>query len=254
MLSEHVGHPDTDAWELVSFVREQSKQRRRHYARAQRLSPRVGLPHELGWLPDLFGLHPDVFVGMPDAKVVMPSQHGWELHEDGPLQRELALEPWEIVEHPSPWVGERCARAREQCLQAWEHCLFVGEHCAFATEHSLFVREHYVFVPEHSLFVTEQYLFVTEQYLFGGEHYAFGTEQCLFVMDRYLFVTGRCLFVREHCPFAGHPHPDRATPSPLSEQRDVLAAVAMGLREERRVLEPVHCAFAGRYYTRKETT
>jgi hypothetical protein len=86
MLSEHVGHPDTDAWQPDSFVRMQCKQRQRHYARAPLLSPRVGLPHELGTLPDLF-------VGMPDAKVAMPSQRVWELHEDGLLQRELALEP-----------------------------------------------------------------------------------------------------------------------------------------------------------------
>ena len=53
MLSEHVGHPDTDAWELVSFATEQCKQGQRHYARAHLPSPRVGLPHEHGGLPDL---------------------------------------------------------------------------------------------------------------------------------------------------------------------------------------------------------
>jgi len=102
MLSKHVEHPDTDAWELVSFATEQSEQGQRHYARAQLPSPRVGLPHELGRLPDLFGLPPDLFVGTPDAKVVMPSQHRWELYEHGPLQRAHAWEPWEIVGHPSP--------------------------------------------------------------------------------------------------------------------------------------------------------
>jgi hypothetical protein len=102
MLSEQVGHPDTDARELVSFVGMQSEQRQRQYARAWLLSPRVGLPHEHGRLPDILGLHPDLFVGMPDAEGLMPSQYRWELHEDGPLQRELALEPWEIVGHPSP--------------------------------------------------------------------------------------------------------------------------------------------------------
>ena len=69
-----------------------------------------------------------------------------------------------------------------------------------------------------------------------------------------MFVTEQHLFAREHCPFAGHPHPYASTPSLLSEHRDVLAAVPVGLREERRVLGPVHCAFAGRYCTRKETT
>ena len=60
MLYEHVEHPDTDALQPDSFVRTQCKLRRRHYARARLLSLRVGLPHELGVLPD-------VFVGMPDA-------------------------------------------------------------------------------------------------------------------------------------------------------------------------------------------
>ena len=75
MLSEEVGHPDTDAWELVSFGGMQSKQRQRHFPRAQLLSPRVGLPHELRRLPDLFAPLPDFFAGMPDPRVVMPSQH-----------------------------------------------------------------------------------------------------------------------------------------------------------------------------------
>src|ERR1700728_276192 len=93
---------------------------------------------------------------------------------------------------------------------------------------------------EHSIFVAEHSLFVREHCLFGGEH-------CV-------FVTKNCVFEGEHCPFAGHPHPYGATPSPLSEQRDALAVVPVGLREERRVLGRVHCAFAGRYCTRKLTT
>jgi len=107
MLYERVERPHTDAWQPDSFVGMQCKQRQRHYARAQLLSLLVGLPHELGALPD-------VFVRMPDVKVGTPSQHGGEHYEDLLLQRELALEPWEIVGQPSPLVGEQCAYVREQ--------------------------------------------------------------------------------------------------------------------------------------------
>ncbi len=95
-----------------------------------------------------------------------------------------------------------------------------------------------MFVGEHCVFVGEKRLFLGEKRLFLGEHCVFVGEQCLFLEEQ-------CLFAREHCLFAGHPDLYRVKPSPFSEHRDALAVVPWGPREERRVLGPVHCAFAG---------
>jgi hypothetical protein len=85
------------------------------------------------------------------------------------------------------------------------------------------------------------------------EPYAWAWEPCLFVRERCALVGEQCRFVREHCLLGRRPYLFRGTLSELSERRDALAAVRMGLPEVRRVLGPVHGDRSDEL-TRKETT